>query len=82
MANGFSTSGSSRKSLSTAPSPFPIGVSRESGCSAIGWSANCLDLIAHETPGTYYVGACVDAAPQEVNTANNCSSAVTIIVQS
>ena len=40
-----------------------------------------VDVIAHETPGTYYVGACVDAAPQEVNTANNCSSAVTIIVQ-
>ena len=44
-------------------------------------SAHSLELTAPETPGTCYVGACADAA-QEVITTDNCSSAVTIIVQS
>lgn len=34
-------------------------------------------LIPPDTrPGTYYVGACVDAVPGETDTANNCSNAV------
>ena len=44
-------------------------------------SAHPLELSAPGTPGTYYYGACVDAAPSEAVTANNCSSAVSVTVQ-
>ena len=30
--------------------------------------------------GTYYYGACVDTAPGETNTSNNCGSAATIVI--
>ena len=39
-----------------------------------------ISLTAPATPGTYYYGACVDAVSEESNTANNCSSAVTVTV--
>ncbi len=32
------------------------------------------------TPGTYYYGACVDAAPNESDTTNNCSDGVAVSV--
>ena len=38
------------------------------------------DLTAPSTPGTYYYGACVDSVSDETDTANNCSSAVTLTV--
>ncbi len=37
-------------------------------------------LTAPSTPGTYYLGACVDAVPGELDTTNNCSPAVTVTV--
>ena len=37
-------------------------------------------LRAPSTPGTYYYGACVDAVAEEYDTANNCSSSVSIMV--
>ena len=37
-----------------------------------------VSLTAPATPGTYYYGACVDAARGEADTTNNCSSAVTV----
>ena len=39
-----------------------------------------ISLTAPSTPGTYYYGACVDAVSDETDTANNCSSAVTVTV--
>ena len=42
--------------------------------------AESVSLTAPSTPGTYYYGACVDAVSEESNTANNCSSNVTVIV--
>ena len=39
-----------------------------------------VSLTAPATPGTYYYGACVDAVSGEVDTANNCSSAVAVTV--
>ena len=36
------------------------------------------DVTAPLTPATYYYGACVDPVPNETNTANNCSMAVTV----
>ena len=35
---------------------------------------------APSTPGTYYYGVCVDAVPNESETTNNCSSAVSVVV--
>ena len=52
---------------------FPVGPSQSDS----GW----VRLTARATPGTtYYYGACVDAVPGEVDTANNCSSAVAVTV--
>ena len=39
-------------------------------------------LTVSTTAGTYYYGACVIDVTNETNTANNCSSAVTVIVSS
>ena len=39
-----------------------------------------LSITAPTTPGTYYYGVCVDSVPNESNTANNCSTAVTVTV--
>ena len=37
-----------------------------------------VDLTAPDTPGTYYYGACVATVAGEADTANNCSTAVTV----
>ena len=37
-------------------------------------------LTSPSTPGTYYYGGCVDSVRRETNTANNCSSPVTLEV--
>ena len=34
------------------------------------------------TPGTYYYGVCVDSVDDEINTRNNCSEAIKVIVRS
>jgi len=43
-------------------------------------STQSVELTAPTTPGTYYYGACVSTSFYEFNTANNCSTAVTITV--
>ena len=40
-----------------------------------------LQVTAPDTAGTYYYGACVDAAPNEVITTDNCTSAISVTVQ-
>ena len=45
-----------------------------------GTSDESVALTAPSTAGTYYYGACVDAVTGESNTANNCSSSVTVTV--
>ena len=45
-------------------------------------SAHSLPVTAPGTPGIYYYGACVDEAPHEAVTTNNCTSAKSITVQS
>ena len=45
-----------------------------------GISRHSIDLTAPSTKGTYYYGACVDAAAGETNTTNNCSSPRTIAI--
>ncbi len=39
-----------------------------------------VSLRAPSSPGTYYYGACMDAVAEEYDTANNCSSSVSIMV--
>lgn len=39
-----------------------------------------VNLTAPTNPGTYYLGACVDAVSGESDTTNNCSAAVTVTV--
>ena len=43
-------------------------------------SEHSVELAAPEEPGTYYFGACVDAADGESDTTNNCSDAVAVAV--
>ena len=44
-------------------------------------SKHSLQLTLPDTSGTYYYGACVGAAPNEVTTTDNCSPAVSVTVQ-
>jgi hypothetical protein len=44
-------------------------------------SAQSTGASAPTTPGTFFIGACVDAVPGEINTGNNCSSGVQITVE-
>ncbi len=39
-----------------------------------------LNTTAPDTPGTYWIGACIDSVSEEQNTDNNCSNAVKITV--
>ena len=43
--------------------------------------AESVTLTAPADAGTHYYGACVDAVPEESDTANNCSSAVRVAVR-
>ena len=43
-------------------------------------SAEEAGVTAASTAGTYYYGVCVDAVPNESETTNNCSSAVSVVV--
>ncbi len=43
-------------------------------------STQTVELTAPSEPGTYYYGACVSTTLYELNTTNNCSTAVTITV--
>ena len=47
---------------------------------ASGSGSQSVDLTAPATPGTYYYGACVDAATDEADTTNNCSKSVPVTV--
>ena len=46
-----------------------------------GASEHSLELTSFGRPDTYYYGACVDAAPHEADTTDNCTSAIRITVQ-
>ena len=50
------------------------------GLSPSGTSEATVLLTAPATAGTYYYGACVDEVPRESDTANNCSSAASLVV--
>ena len=57
-----------------------IGTDSVVGLGVSGTSAESINLTAPATAGTYYYGACVASVTGEVNTGNNCSAAVRVIV--
>ena len=57
-----------------------VGSQPVSGLVAAGTSDLSIDLTAPSEPGTYYYRACVDRAPGEANTTNNCSSVLAVNV--
>ena len=59
-----------------------VGTDSVSGLGGSGSGEESISLNAPDTAGTYYYGACVDAVSDESDTADNCSSAVTVIVGS
>ena len=65
-----------------SPSDTPVGTSNVSGLAAAGTSAVSHSVTAPSSAGTYYYGACVESVSGESNTANNCSSAVSVAVSS
>ena len=57
-----------------------VGTDSVLGLSSTESSNESISLAAPMDPGTSYYGACVDAVSGESDTANNCSSAVTVTV--
>ena len=57
-----------------------VGANEVDGLAASGTSPQSIRLTAPISAGTVYYGACVDAAANESDTANNCSSALSVRV--
>ena len=57
-----------------------VGTDAVGALAASGTSDESTTVTAPASPGTYYYGACVQSVTGESDTANNCSSAVTIAV--
>ena len=57
-----------------------VGTDAVSALSSNGASNESITLVAPSTPGTYYYGATVDSVPNESNTGNNASGAVSLTV--
>ena len=61
-----------------ARSDMEVGTDAVAALAASGSGRESVSLVAPSTPGTYYYGACVDAATGETDTANNCSTSVQV----
>ena len=57
-----------------------VGTDSVFGLDALESGAESISVTAPSTPGTYYFGACVDSVSDESDTTNNCSTAVTVTV--
>ena len=57
-----------------------MGTNHVSGLNAEWASSRSIYLTAPSEAGTYYYGACVDTVTREWDTANNCSTGVTVTV--
>ena len=57
-----------------------VGSSAVSGLAAAETADTSVDASAPPSAGTYHYGACVDPVSGESDSANNCSSAVTVVV--
>ena len=58
-----------------------VGTDAVAPIAASGSSSESMELTAPTTSGTYYYGACVDAATDESDTTNNCSASVKVGVR-
>ena len=58
-----------------------LGTESVNGLAMSSEHGGSISLTAPSNTGTYYYGACVDAVPDEVSTANNCSVAVPVTVR-
>ena len=58
-----------------------LGTGRRTPLAPNGTIRRYLNVTAPTSPGTYYYGVCVDSVPNESDTANNCSAAVSVTVQ-
>ena len=65
---------------SVSTSDIPVGTDAVAALAAQNSSGESIDLTAPSDAGTYYYAACVDAVADESDTANNCSSSVSITV--
>ena len=63
-----------------ARSDMDVGTDAVAALAASGSGRESVSLVAPSTPGTYYYGACVDAATGETDTTNNCSRSVQVMV--
>ena len=59
-----------------------IGTGRRNPLTANASIRRFLHVTAPTTPGIYYYGVCVDSVPNESDTNNNCSAAVSVTVSS
>ena len=57
-----------------------VGTDAVSALPSAATSNESISLTAPSTAGTYYYGGCVDPVPGESDSANNCSSAVSVTV--
>ena len=67
--------------ISSADTELDTVAMPELATGAGGVRSYSLQVTAPGTAGTYYYGACVDAAPNEAVTTDNCSPAVSVTVQ-
>ena len=59
-----------------------LGNSSVPALSAGGTSSQSVILTTPNTPGTYYIGSCVESVTNESSTMNNCSSGVVVTIDS
>ena len=57
-----------------------VGTDAVAGLAASESDSQSVELVVPSVPGTYHYGACVDVVAGESDTANNCSTAVQVIV--
>ena len=57
-----------------------VGTDSVSSLDASESGDESISLTAPDSPGTYYLGACVDTVPSELDTTNNCSTGVQVTV--
>ena len=68
------------ENTSISPSDAEVGTTSVEALAAGAGSRGSVALSAPSMPGTYYYGVCADPVPEEFDTTNNCSAAVSVSV--
>ena len=66
--------------MTITTSDTEVGTDQVEGLGVGEGRGETVSLTAPSDPGAYYYGACVDSVTGEIDTANNCSAAVTVTV--